>query len=56
MVIDDETRNVAKALAKANGYSEDYKLDVGGGFNVPHWLTFVSEATQLIKNKRALGK
>jgi hypothetical protein len=54
MVIDErEVAEVAKKLALVEGHSVSSAYRIGDGFEIPRWLTFISEARKLVINRIA---
>ena len=49
----DEVKTVAQRLCRANGYHEGQRYAVCDGIEVPLWVTFVSRAEQLVKEREA---
>ena len=45
----DDIERVARALAKQDRYSDSSTWTISPGFEVPIWLTYISEAKAIIR-------
>ena len=54
--IDPKTEKVARNLANLDRCNADYPLEVGAGFKVPMWITYVSAAQRMLNEQNALTK
>lgn len=49
MSIDEkEVIAMAKKLANADGYGDDYTYKLDGGIAVPRWVTYISRAREVV--------
>ena len=51
--ISDDVRKVAIGLCREDRYTEDRCIVVAKGFTVPKWITYISEAEHLIRQRNA---
>ena len=51
--ISPTVRKVAIGLCAADCCTIDRQIKVDGGFTVPRWLTYVSRADQLVRERQA---
>lgn len=52
----DKVEEIARRLSKNTGWTERTQYELGNGVSVPIWVTFISRAEQIFKEREALGK